>query len=226
MFATIASTMASRARPVGCGPGPWTKLEQRPTGWLYRVDPDLSWVRMDGPDVCTNGPALGPDGRTLYRTDTMGGTVHAFDLGPDGTRANKRVFFRVAAPDGYPDGMTVDGAGLVGIAHWGGWRLHRVSPQGAVERVVRLPVAQVTSCAFGGARLDTLYIATAAIGLGDGGASRAAFGRRAVCAGRRRPWPAGLRFRGVNAGDTPPGPLMGGGGARPDSGSDATSTCR
>jgi sugar lactone lactonase YvrE len=37
----------------------------------------------------------------------------------------------------------------------------RHSPDGTIERVVDLPVARPTSCAFGGPNLDVLYITTA-----------------------------------------------------------------
>ena len=140
---------------------------QQPSGWLYCLDADRTWTRRDGPYPCTNGPAVSADDRTLYHTDSMGRTVYAFDLAADGTPSAKRVFVRFAEADGYPDGMTVDAEGCVWIAHWSGWRVTRFRPDGSVDRVVRLPVAQVTSCAFGGNDLHTLYITSASTGLSD-----------------------------------------------------------
>jgi sugar lactone lactonase YvrE len=67
--------------------------------------------------------------------------------------------------EGQPDGLTVDSEGYVWSAQWGGYRVTRYDPGGNVERVVEVPVAQVTSCAFGGARLDELYITSAWKGL-------------------------------------------------------------
>ena len=46
-----------------------------------------------------------------------------------------------------------------------GGRVTRYDPDGKVDRVIALPVPQVTSCAFGGKDLDTLYITTASIGI-------------------------------------------------------------
>ena len=46
-----------------------------------------------------------------------------------------------------------------------GGRVSRFDPEGALERTIELPVPQVTSCAFGGAALDTLYITTASLGM-------------------------------------------------------------
>ena len=145
---------------------------QAPTGWLYCLDAELRWRRTDGPYVCTNGPAFAPDGRTAYHTDTLGRAIHAFDFGDDGQLRNKRPFVQFTAADGYPDGMTVDADGGVWVAHWGGGRVTRFTPRGDADSTIALPAAQVTSCAFGGAQFDTLFITTAAIGLDD--AQRAA----------------------------------------------------
>ncbi len=141
--------------------------ETRPTGALYRLDPDGAWHRMDEGYVVTNGPAFRPDGRVLYHTDTFERVVYAFDLSADGSLSNKRPFVRIPEGEGYPDGMTCDAEGFLWVAHWGGWRLTRFTPEGEPERVIELPVAQVTSCCFGGPELDRLYVTTASIGLDD-----------------------------------------------------------
>lgn len=152
--------------------GTMDDAEREATGWLYCLDAGLQWRRTDGPYVCTNGPAFAPDGRTAYHTDTMQRVIHAFDLDDDGQLRNKRPFVRFAERDGYPDGMTVDADGCVWVAHWGGGRVTRFTPRGDADATIALPATQVTSCAFGGAGLDTLYITTAAIGLSE--AERAA----------------------------------------------------
>ncbi|MDP6690203.1 MAG: SMP-30/gluconolactonase/LRE family protein [Alphaproteobacteria bacterium] len=146
--------------------------EQDPSGVLYRLDPDLSWTKHDEGYVVSNGPAFSPDGRTLYHTDTFAGLIHAFDLAEDGSLANKRPFVRIPIDCGYPDGMTVDAEGCLWVAHWGGWGLSRFDPDGQLCGRIDLPVAQVTSCAFGGPDLTQLFITSAAIGL-DEGARRA-----------------------------------------------------
>ncbi len=64
-----------------------------------------------------------------------------------------------------PDGMTVDAEGGVWICHWEGWRVSRFLPNGKIDLEIKLPVPLVTSCAFAGDALDTLYITTATVGL-------------------------------------------------------------
>jgi len=141
--------------------------ERGATGSLYRLDADLDWHRMDKGYGITNGPAFSPEGRTLYHTDTAAGTIYAFDLTARGRLENKRVFVTIPEGDGYPDGMTCDAEGYLWVAHWGGWRLTRFAPDGRVDRVIEMPVSQVTSCTFGGPDLDRLYITSAAIGLDE-----------------------------------------------------------
>jgi sugar lactone lactonase YvrE len=64
--------------------------------------------------------------------------------------------------DGYPDGMTIDEEGMLWVAQWGSQQVIRWDPdRGVALRRIRLPVAQPSSCAFGGDRLDRLYITSA-----------------------------------------------------------------
>jgi xylono-1,5-lactonase len=69
---------------------------------------------------------------------------------------------------GFPDGLTCDAQGCVWIAHWGGWRVSRFSPQGELLEAIRLPVKQPSSCVFGGPGLRRLFITSASTGLGAG----------------------------------------------------------
>ena len=139
--------------------------EREASGWLYRLTPDGQWRRQDGPYVVTNGPAINPGQSTLYHTDSLNRTIYAFDLHADGSLTNKRVFVRLGDDEGFPDGMTVDTEGGVWVAHFGAGRVTRFDPDGRPERVIHLPVNQITSCCFAGDDLDRLYITTAAVGL-------------------------------------------------------------
>jgi sugar lactone lactonase YvrE len=129
------------------------------SGALYRLDPNLTWTRHDDDYRVTNGPTFSPDGATLYHTDSLSRTVFAFDLTDAGTLLNKRDSW------GYPDGMCTDADGGVWIAHWGGGRVSRFSPDGRLDRSIALPAAQITSCAFAGAGLNRMFVTSAAIGV-------------------------------------------------------------
>ena len=135
---------------------------EAPDGSLYRLNPDLSVRRMEAGFAVYNGGAWSPDGNTMYVTNTVPGEIWAYDFDPaGGAITNRRIFARVPVEDGWPDGHTVDSEGFLWSAHWGGWRITRYDPTGKIERIVRLPVSQVSCCRFGGENMDVLYITTA-----------------------------------------------------------------
>jgi xylono-1,5-lactonase len=102
----------------------------------------------------------------------------------DGRPARKREFVRFAAGEGHPDGMTVDAEACLWVAHWGGGRVSRFAPDGRRLGHIGVPTERVTSCAFGGADLRTLFI-TSAGGAGSAGAGPAGgvFAERTAVAG-------------------------------------------
>lgn len=146
--------------------GTMDDAEADPTGHLYRLDPDGTVAAFEAAFAITNGVDWSLDGRTLYFVDTVGGMIFAYDFDPaTGRPSARRLFARVPAAAGHPDGLVVDGEDHVWGAHWGGARLTRYRPDGSVERVLPIPAPQVSSACFGGPDLDILYVTTAAIGL-------------------------------------------------------------
>ncbi|MEW9522119.1 SMP-30/gluconolactonase/LRE family protein [Streptomyces tubercidicus] len=116
-----------------------------------------------------NGLDWSPDGATFYLIDTQARELLAFDVVPDQLApVDRRVLAHFPASLGYPDGMTVDANGDLWIAMWGGGRILRLSPEGDIVGQVQMPVAQPSSCAFGGPDLDVLYVTTAREGLQPG----------------------------------------------------------
>ena len=140
--------------------GSMDDLEANPTGVLYSYGRG-GLIAHDHNYVITNGPAFSPDGSTFYHTDTGARVVYAFDRGLAGKLSNKRPFIRIEAGAGYPDGSTVDSEGCVWVALFGGWGVRRYSPRGELLSYVRLPCANVTKIAFGGADYRTVYVTTA-----------------------------------------------------------------
>ena len=147
--------------------GSMDDTERDATGTLYRVDPDMRFSRIDEGYKVTNGPAFSPSGDILYHNDSARQVTYAFDLASDGTVGERRVFARYREGEGYPDGMTVDADGCLWIAFWDGWCVRRYSPDGECIGKLDVPVSRPTSCAFGGAALDRLFITSASIGLDE-----------------------------------------------------------
>lgn len=143
--------------------GSMDDAEDQASGALYCFD-GREVRRMDQGYVITNGPAVSPDARTLYHTDTLARRIFAFDLAADGSLAGKRLFAELA-DGGYPDGMAVDAEGHLWVATFGGWRIDRFDPQGRKVGEVRFPCANITKLAFGGDDLRTVYVTTARKGL-------------------------------------------------------------
>ena len=139
--------------------------EREAAGTLYRLDTDRTCTPIDDGYRITNGPAFSPDGRRMYHSDTARQVTYVFDLDEAGNAANRREFARYNRADGFPDGMTVDAEGCLWIAFWDGWCLRRFSPEAVLLQTVDVPAQQVTSCAFGGEGLRTLFVTSARRGL-------------------------------------------------------------
>ncbi|MFF7633269.1 SMP-30/gluconolactonase/LRE family protein [Kitasatospora sp. NPDC008050] len=130
------------------------------TSALHRIDPDgRSTLQLTGVSI-SNGLDWSPDGRLAYYADSPTGEVAVLDCA-DPDRPPRRVGTLARFANCVPDGLAVDAAGCVWVALFNGWAVHRYRPDGTLDAVVPLPVAKVTSCAFGGPGLDTLYITTA-----------------------------------------------------------------
>lgn len=151
--------------------GTMDDAEEAATGRIYRHD-GATCEGVTTTVSITNGPAISPDGRTLYHVDTLGGVIHAFALNADGTLGDARIFARIDAADGYPDGPVCDAEGCVWIGLYGGWGARRYSPGGELLETVRFPVSAVTKLAFGGPELRMVYATTAAKHLDADGRAR------------------------------------------------------
>lgn len=113
----------------------------------------------------SNGLCWSPDGSRMYFADSPTRVIQAFDVDPgSGAPTNGRPF-AMTPPGSYPDGATVDAAGRLWCALWGGGAVVCYDDSGQPVAQIALPVSQVTSVAFGGERLSTMYVTTAREGL-------------------------------------------------------------
>ena len=109
-----------------------------------------------------NGPAWSPDYETMYFTDTALRRIDAFDYDVrGGVLSNRRTFLEPPEVWGFPDGMSVDAEGFLWVAFWDGAAVRRFSAAGELAEMLELPASRITSCAFGGPRLEDLYITSA-----------------------------------------------------------------
>ncbi|PZU06499.1 SMP-30/gluconolactonase/LRE family protein [Sphingomonas sp.] len=141
---------------------------RRPDGSLYRLAADGGVTRrFTGWDIL-NATAFSLDGTILYQADTFRDRLWAFPHDrSDGRLGEPRLLLDTSSFGGHPDGATVDAAGALWVALQGAGRLLRITPAGMVDRIVELPVTQPTSCTFGGAGFEMLFVTTAAQRLSD-----------------------------------------------------------
>ncbi len=132
-------------------------------GSFYRLDTDGSVTELLTGLGISNGLGWSPDDSLMYYTDSLDYRVDVLDYDQaSGQMGERRPFVSLGSGEIMPDGLTVDAEGGVWIAVWGGGVVQRYDATGRLTSVVRLPAANVTSCAFGGPGLDQLYITTAA----------------------------------------------------------------
>jgi D-xylonolactonase len=147
--------------------GTMDDAEEQATGALYRLDRDLRWSLQDDGYRVPNGPTFSPDGRYAYHTDSAARTIFQFEINDEGNLTTKQEWAHFQQADGHPDGMTVDGEGCLWVAFWDGWCVRQLSTSGETIAMIPLPVQRPTSCAFGGAALDRLFITSATVGLDE-----------------------------------------------------------
>lgn len=111
---------------------------------------------------CANGMAFTPDGSGFYWTCSTTRQIYLADYEPlTGALTRRRLFYAAAEGEGIPDGLTVDRDGHVWTTRWDGHAVYRLSPRAELLERIELPVAKVSSIAFGGPQLDVAYVTTA-----------------------------------------------------------------
>jgi sugar lactone lactonase YvrE len=137
-------------------------------GALYRLDrTGRSQVMMDDLTI-SNGLGWSPDGQIMYLVDSGPAVVYAFAFDSHrGALSDPRVLVALDQEHGVPDGMTVDAAGDLWVAVYGGACVHRYRPDGTLRQKVSVPAMQSTCCAFAGPGLHRLYVSTATEGWTD-----------------------------------------------------------
>lgn len=139
----------------------WSTMDddggKRP-GVVYRTGSDMQTEKVLSGIHIPNTISMSPDGATLYMADSKLQTI--FVHRTDDLR-QVREFAHTRGQAATPDGSAVDAEGYLWNAQWGGSRIVRYAPDGSIERIVKMPVSQPTSCAFGGPDLATLYVTSA-----------------------------------------------------------------
>jgi sugar lactone lactonase YvrE len=121
------------------------------------VDPDgRAWVVAKDLSF-PNGMVITPDGKTLIVAETMGHRLTAFDIGADGSLANRRIYAQLPE-DVSPDGIALDAEGAVWLANpEGKFGALRVREGGEIVERVELDT-ECYAVMLGGPKRRQLFI--------------------------------------------------------------------
>lgn len=132
-------------------------------GVLYRIDPDGHTTIFRRAIGIANTVAWSPDNRRFYFGDSLANVVWAYDYHPQTGRIDNERPFLQGFARGVPDGSTVDSQGYLWNCRFSGGCIVRVAPDATIDRVIEMPVKNITTCTFGGLERKTLYVTTASL---------------------------------------------------------------
>ncbi|MFW5873928.1 MAG: SMP-30/gluconolactonase/LRE family protein [Verrucomicrobiota bacterium] len=138
--------------------------KQSPDGALYCLEPD-GQLRLKLSEVTnSNGLCWSADAETFFYIDTPTKAVRAYPYDQSsGAIAEPQTVIdtQAAGYDSSPDGMAIDSEGKLWIAFCHGGCVVRFDPATGDE-LMRLdfPAVETTACAFGGPKLDRLFVTT------------------------------------------------------------------
>jgi gluconolactonase len=132
-----------------------------PIGTVHYVTPDgVTHTAAGGMNV-PNGLALSPDRALLYVAETGRNRVLAFPVEAPGKLGPVREFAALPEGEGVqaePDGMAVDEAGNLYVAHLGMSVVQVIAPDGTWLRSLPAGNYDVSNLVFGGPDMDHLYV--------------------------------------------------------------------
>jgi len=131
---------------------------------LYQLD-EYGKVHLKITDVTnSNGICWNDSLQAMYYIDTPSQKVMVYQYdrsSGDISNARIAVDFKDIDVDGSPDGMTIDSDGLLWVAMCHGGAVVCVNPKdGKLVNKIDFPCVETTACAFGGDRMDRLFVTT------------------------------------------------------------------
>lgn len=134
-------------------------------GLVALVTPDGAVRQVADGVAFPNGMVVTSDNAMLIVAESYGNRLSAFDIGLDGSLANRRVWAEL--PGAYPDGICLDTEGAIWYADVPNKRCVRVREGGAVLETIDVGLG-CFACMLGGEEGKTLLIVAAEWGGEDG----------------------------------------------------------
>jgi sugar lactone lactonase YvrE len=109
--------------------------------------------------VFPNGSVITPDGKQFIVAESLGRRLTAFDIQPDGSLTNRRLY--ADCPGRGPDGICLDEDGAVWTAMPLARVFERILPGGDVTDSISIEGRMAIACALGGPDRKTLFLLSA-----------------------------------------------------------------
>lgn len=144
---------------------PGESSKENPIGAVYYSDLAGVARQIDTGLAYPNGIVLSADGKRLYLAESQLNRILVYDVEGPGKTGPRKVFAELPAKDpnlgqidNQPDGMCLDDAGNLYVAHYGMQRVQVLDPQGVL--IASLPGGNLTTSnvAFGGPDRKQLYV--------------------------------------------------------------------
>ena len=189
--------------------GSMNLFDETPVGAFYAITGDGTVTVLEGGIGVANGLEWSADGARIWFTDTAAGTIytgsylHSTLRGHDAVGGRAEVRDVVAWHRGtMNDGLVLATDGTLWSSIYGGGVVEQYGPRGELLQRIALPAPNLTSGAFGGPDLGTLYVTSARENLSeeqlvDFPLSGSVFAIETGCRGfPPRPWRSGLGSTG------------------------------
>ncbi|MEX2173176.1 MAG: SMP-30/gluconolactonase/LRE family protein [Pirellulaceae bacterium] len=151
-----------------------------PIGTIHYVDREGKTTLLDDGLAFPNGIVLAPDGKQLFLAESQKNHILVYEVSGPGKVGEPKVFAELPAKDAaagqidnQPDGMCLDAAGNLYVAHYGMKQVQVLDPSGKLIRRYDGGNTTTSNVAFGGPNFDQLFI-TGGLGkeAGEGGLFR------------------------------------------------------
>lgn len=132
-------------------------------GALFRLDRDGRCEMLDGGVAIGNALCFSPQGDVMHFADSMAGHLWRYSYDPETGAVGPRETLADCREQGSgPDGATVDAEGRIWVALVLAQAVACYAPDGRLIRTIPVPLPYPSCPAFGGEKLDTLYVTTIA----------------------------------------------------------------
>ncbi|TVQ24582.1 MAG: SMP-30/gluconolactonase/LRE family protein [Spirochaetaceae bacterium] len=154
--------------------GTMSTVKRTGTASLYRVSHDYEIDRVIGGVTTSNGIVWNADQTALFYIDTPTRRIDTFVYDAEtGSVEQRKTLVEVPEELGKPDGMTIDSEGRLWVAMFHGacvtvWD----SESGSFLEKIDIPAKNITSVAFGGDDLSTLFVTSARVGMSEADLSK------------------------------------------------------